>query len=216
MPRSSKAEDFDEAIRARLEDVYASREPEPEEPESRPPVAHAEVSSIAARLQAGSRKEKRKALDALGKLTVLAEDVGILKETQAAFREAGCVAPLVALARDGRVGDQQWRSSYALAMIAANNQENQTAIREAGGLEVLVGLMRDGTGGERKWALVGLAHLANSNAENQAGIVQAGGLPVLAALSLNEGTAEEQPYAAAVLQTLARAFPDVLVFADDQ
>ena len=86
-----------------------------------------------------------------------------------AIAQAGGIAPLVVLVRDGTDG-QKVQAAAALGELAFNNAENQVAIAQAGGITPLVALVRDGTDEQKVEAAGALGELASNNAENQVAI----------------------------------------------
>ena len=75
-----------------------------------------------------------------------------------AIAQAGGIAPLVALARDGTDGQKQWAAA-ALWNLAVND-DNQVAIARAGGIAPLVALARGGTNAQKEQAAAALRNLS--------------------------------------------------------
>jgi vacuolar protein 8 len=114
--------------------------------------------------------------------------------------EAGGIAPLVELLRDGSAEAKLW-AAMALGHLACNRATNQVLIAEAGGIAPLVELLRDGSAGAEMWAAWALGILACNDA-NRVLIAEAGAIPRLVEL-LRDGSAEAKFEAASALCNLA-------------
>ena len=111
---------------------------------------------------------------------------------------AGGIAPLVELLRDGRA-EAKARAAEALYSVAIDNG-NQVRIAEAGGIPPLLELLRDGSAEVKWWAAHAVRVLARNDG-NKILISQAGGLAPLVQLVRDGRTQAKQ--AALALRTLA-------------
>ncbi|RLN56728.1 hypothetical protein BBJ28_00020748 [Nothophytophthora sp. Chile5] len=131
------------------------------------------------------------AVEALGRLADGNDATGI------AIVEKGGIAPLVALAGDGKP-DQREYALAALASLASLNDESLHAI-----CAPLVVLVRDGTDWQKANAAEALGRLAAGNDANGIAIVQEGGIAPLVALVQN-GVFNPRWYPVGALASLVR------------
>ena len=110
----------------------------------------------------GSDEQKTEAASVLAQ-AMSAGGPEALAETQARFRKAGAVEPLVDLVSEGSERQKEWAAS-ALAAFASGNAESQEEIASAGGVEPLVALARDGTDRQKEAAAAALGVMAVKNA----------------------------------------------------
>ncbi|KAH8091992.1 ubiquitin-protein transferase [Aureococcus anophagefferens] len=96
--------------------------------------------------------------------------------------EAGGVAPLLDLVRDGSA-EAKRRAAWALGWLARNNGANKVLIAEAGGIPPLVELVRDGSAEAKQRAAWALGNLASDNAANAVAIAAAVGFDALVQLA---------------------------------
>ena len=115
--------------------------------------------------------------------------------------EAGGIAPLVELVRDGSANAKLW-AAWALGNLACN-AANTALIAEADGVARLLELLRDGSA-DTKWsAAYALGNLARNNAANKVAIAEAGGVPPLVEL-VRDGSEVAKEQAVWALRNLAR------------
>ncbi|POM58954.1 Hypothetical protein PHPALM_36332 [Phytophthora palmivora] len=129
-----------------------------------------EVQSLIRDLKYGDEQEK--------------EDASILCSCLATrgdgdrLRNAGVLAPLVALLMNGTSNQKLW-SAETLGTLASNNNENCVAIAREGAIPPLVSLLRSGTDMQKQEAAYGLGNLAADNDEIRATISREGAIPPL-------------------------------------
>ena len=99
--------------------------------------------------------------------------------------EAGGIAPLVELLRDGSA-DAKRQATRALRNLACN-ATNQVLIAEADGIPPLVELLRDGSANAKMEAAHALLYLAHNNAANAVAVAVAVGLEALVELARRGG-----------------------------
>ncbi|ETP28199.1 hypothetical protein F442_22509 [Phytophthora nicotianae P10297] len=135
-------------------------------------AAQPEIQSLVRHLQFGDAQEK--------------EDASILCSCLATrgegdrLRNAGVLAPLVALLLNGTANQKLW-SAETLGTMASNNDENCVAIAREGAIPPLVSLLRSGTDMQKQEAAYALGNLAADNDENRATISREGAIPPLVA-----------------------------------
>ena len=138
------------------------------------------------------------------------------RANRVAIANAGGIAPLVELLRDGSA-EAKAQAAEALAVLMFN-VDNRALIAEAGGIPLLVELLRDGTVGAKWSAAFALGKLAYDNAEgsglaqelgtfvsneaNQDLIAEAGAIPLLVQLLRDDGNWEAQGAARGTLLLL--------------
>jgi vacuolar protein 8 len=114
--------------------------------------------------------------------------------------EAGGIAPLVELLRDGSLGAKA-EAARTLGSLAWNDAI-AVLIAEASGIPALVQLLRNGSSPEKRMAGYALSNLA-WNADNKVLIAEAGGIALLVEL-LRSRSADERTEATNALYKIAR------------
>ena len=122
------------------------------------------------------------------------------RANRVAIANAGGIAPLVELLRDGSA-EAKAQAAEALAVLMFN-VDNRALIAEAGGIPLLVELLRDGGPHGKQEAAAALRILSRNNA-NKALITEAGGIPLLVQF-LRDGNLGAKPEATCALYNLAR------------
>ena len=164
-----------------------------------------DVPTLVALARDGTDGEKERAVGALYNLVrnAVATERGICPNAQQArvIVEAGGIAPLVALVRDGTDGQKE-QAALALARGLLMTVISQVCIANAGGIAPLVALARGGTDGQKVHAAEALRVLAY-NDDNKVAIARAGGIAPLVVLA-RDGTDEQKKAAAGALGSLAK------------
>lgn len=150
-------------------------------------------------LQSGTEQQKQEAAYSLSTVHF---------DNPTAILEAGGIAPLVALVRNGTTDPQKEAAAHALSNLASGSPENQLAIALAGGIVPLVTLVRAGTTEIQKEAgALAIATIALGNRDTQLAIVQAGGIEPLSAL-VTAGTTTLQRESASLALACIRTLDD--------
>jgi serine/threonine protein kinase len=116
-----------------------------------------------------------------------------------AVREAGCIAPLIALLSDADLSVRQ--NAAAALWYVARNKENKDAIREARGIEPLVALLSDRDETLRRNSAAALCNLAANETNNEV-ICELGAIEPLVKL-LSDAEESIQENASATLWSLS-------------
>ena len=129
--------------------------------------------------------------------------------------EAGGIAPLVAVLRDG-TDDSKTNAACALFNLATTDNATKGRIVEAGGIAPLIALLRDGTDDSKIYAAHALFNLAATDNATRGRIVEEGGIAPLVAL-LRDGTDGGRTVVAGALRELAinDAIRGLIADADD-
>ncbi|OWY98405.1 hypothetical protein PHMEG_00030843, partial [Phytophthora megakarya] len=92
------------------------------------------------------------------------------------LRNAGVLAPLIALLMNGTSNQKLW-SAETLGTMASNSNENCMAIAREGAIPPLISLLRSGTDMHKQEAAYSLGNLAADNDEIRATISREGAIP---------------------------------------
>jgi len=159
----------------------------------RPPVRYADVADAVRHLVAARDAEERES--AARALAAFCDNFEA--DNKIAAREAGAVAPLVAMLR--RQGAEPEVAALTLWKLAREN-DNKVAIAKAGAIPPLVDLVRSGTDVAKEKAAGALRSLAANN-DNKVAIAKAGAIPPLVDLAKN-GNVKAKKYAPLALEKL--------------
>ena len=136
------------------------------------------IAGLVRALREGDDAAKTAAAYALGHFAWPSWENGANK---AAIAEAGGIAPLVELVRDGSADVKRWAAA-ALRTLACRYAANQVLIAEAGAIAPLVELLRNRRG-PRAHAAFALGNLARNNDANTVAIAATIGLEALVQLA---------------------------------
>ncbi|KOO28965.1 arm repeat-containing protein [Chrysochromulina tobinii] len=121
-----------------------------------------------------------------------------------AIREAGAIAPLVAMLQAGAGSEAATNAAGALCCLAISNDTNRNAICEAGAIAPLVVLLQAGAGSKAATnAAAALWSLANSTDSNRNAICEAGAIAPLVVLLQAGAGSKAATNAAGALWNLA-------------